>query len=587
MKAKMLTGALLGAALASLASAPAHAQTRIQTYKLHTGDQAGRLRDERNPRGNRQEGTGAEQTALAYLPNAAGGPRILLVSQGSYTDIEANQPLARTQLLCASFSIDRNMGPVLQKMTYVTQNQGTDNRNANNPTLTSVLGGTAAVAEYGWQPNNDTQTYVKVLGPNCEQLTDQVRVMAETNDDCKANDEGQMATLADAPDATRLASGIECNGNGTDDGWMYVLNVTKAADGTVTAKREFKLDIEANVDIWRPDIAAVGADRVLITGAAGNTRPANRGARAYYINVAPDVPQNQRVVWRKYIAESQPNDRIYAMNPIIEAVPTTDGQNNQFVVAWVQANLKGRRGKEKGKTRVEAQMVSVDDTGLHTLSTPTFDVTSKADSSHPGLIATPWGPNGDPRVLLLQGSIVGSYTGTGRASVLKFDKSAQAVSMESEFVYADSEDTGWISNIYGPNPNTQGRNFLRAISFDNPNYGLAGAWASDVKTFVAIPNHERAMRTDGTPEDKLSWNLVFVPAVVPAADNPDPNPNPDPGTGSGSGSGSDTGSGSGSASDPGMSFGGCAATGSAADLGTVLFLGLALAGATRRRRGSK
>ena len=80
------------------------------------------------------------------------------------------------------------------------------------------------------------------------------------------------------------------------------------------------------------------------------------------------------------------------------------------------------------------------------------------------------------------------------------------------------------SNIYGNNPNTQGRNFVNARQVANPGYQIDGGYMSDVKTFLAIPATTRRLRDEPEPgtdlrinEDKLALELVLVPAVIDPA----------------------------------------------------------------------
>src|SRR4051812_39969790 len=78
-------------------------------------------------------------------------------------------------------------------------------------------------------------------------------------------------------------------------------------------------------------------------------------------------------------------------------------------------------------------------------------------------------------------------------------------------------DSGYLSNLWGRNPRTQGRNFLRCIGdVANPNYGKSGAWMSHVKTFFVAPSNGSDPRSaDGAV--KLGLNLTFASGEVDAA----------------------------------------------------------------------
>jgi uncharacterized protein (TIGR03382 family) len=110
---------------------------------------------------------------------------------------------------------------------------------------------------------------------------------------------------------------------------------------------------------------------------------------------------------------------------------------------------------------------------------------------------------------------------------------------------------------------------------DNPGYGIEGGFQPTVKQFVFAANAPRRLRIDGTPEDKLAFDMVLIPAVIPGEDpgpspdpdpEPDPEPEPDPVDPDGSGA----------------QVGGCSA-GGGAGAGSLLLLGFAAAFIRRRR----
>ena len=79
-------------------------------------------------------------------------------------------------------------------------------------------------------------------------------------------------------------------------------------------------------------------------------------------------------------------------------------------------------------------------------------------------------------------------------------------------------DSGYIANIYGQNPNTQGRDFLRCIGdVPNPGHGLPNGYQSNVESFFVAPH---AGRIPGEPKNALF--LGFVPGKTDKPVVPEP-----------------------------------------------------------------
>lgn len=536
---KMLVGAV---AATVAAAAPAQAKQGIVTVLVHDGDNAGPTAPEDQPRtNNNQLGVGAEQTVSAYLPNAAGGPTVMLLSMGSYTDLPGGPPAHRIQALCTTYKLDAMLGPVKAQQAYVTDNDGNRRRNSHRITVTPIFNGTAALIEYGYAPGNQTQVYQKVIGADCSVISEQKKILAKTNDNCAARDYNNNVVLADSPTETRVAGAAECNGNGLDDSYAYGTIIKKDAAGAITIDKYFEITTENEIERHRPSISATSTpDRMLLCGAVGDTQPPNRGARCMLIDTATNTPDDQRILWRTYLQKKQGD--IYAVEPLVAPVTDAAGKvTDTFYVMWIEADLTDRNGKEKGKTRAKASVIRVSDAGMDVLVPPTYSVTTQADAAHPGLCSTSWGTSGASRGVVLQGSIVGSTSGVGRASIIAYDDVARTLKVEEEFVYADSADAAWASKFNGQNPNNQGRNYLNCLgSVPNPGYGVTGGFMADTQEILFIPSEGRYLRADGSVEDKLGLRLNVVPAWVPPANTPPTPPPPPADTGNGGNGGNGT-----------------------------------------------
>jgi MYXO-CTERM domain-containing protein len=167
-------------------------------------------------------------------------------------------------------------------------------------------------------------------------------------------------------------------------------------------------------------------------------------------------------------------------------------------------------------------------------------------------------------------------------------------------------DGGYLSNMLGRNPATQGRNHHNCMG-DVPNigYGVAGGFMPKVKSFFLMPWNGRVNIADGKtpvptvtaidgrvlPEDRNALFLSLVSAVRDA-DAPAPPAAQPPGAQGGTPGSSDPGSagtpgtaGSDTPGTQGHFVGGCSVgdgNGSAGALGLMLVLAM-VALATRRR----
>jgi MYXO-CTERM domain-containing protein len=260
---------------------------------------------------------------------------------------------------------------------------------------------------------------------------------------------------------------------------------------------------------------------------------------------------------------------------------------SESYVSYQEGN--GLRRKGKGSHRQHTTTIQATPEGLNIMALPA-DTAPTLDVTHGFQCSTLWGEDGTATsaAFLMHGSINGSSNTVGTGLVRQWDGLTRAYTNDTMVTLGTAIDTGWLSNIYGENPNTQGRNFLHCLgNVANPGYGIDGGFMSDVKTFVAIPAATRRLDPlTGMNEDKLSLQLQLIPAVTapPAGQDPpddtnpddtnpdDTNPddtNPDP-------TNPDTDSSTGA-------LGGCNAGSSSTGTGSLALLGLALLFVRRRR----
>lgn len=561
-----------------LAAGSAFAQG-IYTLEVHNGDNAGRAyaNEDQRRNNNDQEGAGTEHVRCNLIKGAADGPRVMCMGTASYTDIPGSPVQDRIQGLCTSHRLDATLGLVQTGMRYVTSNFGDEYQNAHAPVVVPVFDGTAAAVYYNYDPDNNTELYGKILGPNCEELSGQTLLLAKQNDNVLGHASNPVVVF-DSPTETRLGSCGIGNGNGRDDMWCIGVRATKNAAGEVSLATYFDKSVEQEEERSRPVVVETNIpDTILECAAVGNNQPPDRGTRCSLVSTAPNTPNDQRVIWRKYIEERE--GQIYRTTPSVSPVLGPDGKvTSNYIVTYVEVDTRNRNGRSKGRTSLKTVPISISADNLTMLDTPKYDMVGAGDQAHQHSCSGQWGPNAEPTVFVMQGSVVGSVTGVGRTAMLSFDAVTKKAKLNDELVFADSYDTGWISQYYGNNPNTpQGRNHGFCMMVDNPGFGLATGFQPTVKQFLMVANTGRKLRSTGVAQDKLAFDLILVPAVVPTeASNPNPDPEPDPEPDPDPAPTPDP-------ETPGTQLGGCS-TGGSSSGGSLLLLGLGLAFTIRRRR---
>lgn len=594
-------GFVLLAASGMLAfNTPAQAQENPRNpviVKAVDGNDAGRTRignDGRERKGDSYQ-AGNEHASISAIDTPA-GKQVLMFATTSKETLNGEAVYRRVQLSCTAINL-KAAGPEVVVSKYMTRNNGNQYRQAHASTTLSV--GDVAIVNYNNRPNNpnNTQRYAMVVGPDCTEVMPQTLIQAKNNDDVCANAENYSQFIAQqTANSIEVVGACGGNGNGADDGWLMSHTYTKQADGSYTVQENWDVSIENNEERTRMTgfAGAEGSNMAYFCGSAGNSQPSDKGVRCYGINTDPNGEQGNnaqsRLVWRQYIARRE--GRVYQTQPKLAPDPLTP---NEATVTWTTIVKRNRRGKGQGTLNLARLKFSP--TGVDMLQTPINNqIFPGGDSTHRAMMSVPWGEAGAEQnaIMIISSATTGSPTTISKAQVLTYN------STDAQFLRGKIQSLGvavdnqWISNIYGNNPNTQGRNHLQATLVENPFYGVAGSFQSDVKTFAAMamtPRNLDENKPNGR-EDKLALELVMVPTVLGTgvkdpteADGPvalDPgnnNPDTDPGTNPGNSS-----SGNGSS---GTSLGGCSIGSSSTGFGgSLALLGLALFGAVRRRRRS-
>ena len=512
-------------AASCLLPATAAAGPSVKSFALHNGNNAGLLWNN-GPRNNDQRGAGMEHFGSHYLPGADGGPVVMSIGTASYTDIPGS-PIpqgTRLQALCTTWKVDETAGLVKGTSRYITANRGNEYQNAMVPGGTPIMGGKYLFVTYGYDRNGNTETYGKVIGPNCEEMSEQTLILAKNNDNVAGNADLTHTLLDDGPESARLGECVIGNGNGGDNMYCYGVSVTKT--GTqFTIRKDFDFVGEAEEERSRAYTAAVPEmpGYMFECAAVGDNQPPDRGLRCGLFNMNPGVPNNERVVWRKYLAERSGNT--YYTTPNLAAVKGADGKTS-FVVTYVKVVTNGRNNR--GETQFMQQLVRPAATGLEILTPAQTDLVPVGDKSHPTMCGGSWGEDESPAAFMITGTITDG--GSGALSILRADPVAgtmhNAGGKGNAITFSDRTGAGYIAQYYGNNPNTpQGRDHHNCVMLPNPGFQKANGFQPEVKAFLMVSNTGKK-----AGEDKSFSEVVLIPAVVPAAPNPvDPEPeNPDP-----------------------------------------------------------
>jgi hypothetical protein len=144
----------------------------------------------------------------------------------------------------------------------------------------------------------------------------------------------------------------------------------------------------------------------------------------------------------------------------------------------------------------------IDDIGLHQV--------------HASVCSGGYGPNNALHLAVFDASITGS--GLASAQWATFDVPTRALTKVGRplSLGAYNGDSGYLANLYGQNPNNQGRDFMRCIGdVPNPGFGIEGGNQPDVSTYFVFAYAGRVGE-----EEKNSLFVSFLPATVPVPVEP-------------------------------------------------------------------
>jgi MYXO-CTERM domain-containing protein len=477
------------------------------------------------------DGPGAEQATVVH--SLVDGKRYLttvwMSSQLEGSGVprgDGNNGTAPYQCKCATYEVDPLLGPQqVVAPTFVTQNTG--NRPCNHPHMAINPTTNQILLAYGTNDPNqgNVSPYVQGLdvmcntlpistferGPNGANVTQRDRATNRLRIDDPnqgANDGAPWVALVNGSTGLFQVGYLENNNR------SRTVGVTL---GAASLTRHFDTVVIDQAERGRPSVARVSDTRTIVCSSDGLGRPPVNGAACAMINAVDGTR-----IWKQRIAQAQPNatPAIYFNQPII-----VQGENGRFYVQVERTNGGGNRNdggarpadRNRGASHNMLYTLLPDDEGAHIQTDATVDGIG-VNQVHATACSGAYGPEGKWHIAVFDASITGS--GLASVALARFDIPTQRLVPLStnQILGGQLADGGYLANLYGQNPNNQGRDFMRCIGdVPNPGFGVEGGYMPTVRSFFVLPY---AGRVD--PEPKNSLFLSLLPAVEPP---PAPIPN--------------------------------------------------------------
>lgn len=439
-----------------------------------------------------------------------------------------------------------------EQITFVDVNH----RPFNHPRL--ATDGEDLVLIYGTDMMDDEQTatYVDVLDPTTCQLLTETPTLVSANPD---NDCGAADIVNNAP-GLYTAGYLDAGGGGKST--AIGLRVDKTG-GDYNIEVTYRTVMHTPGNIGRPSIAAMGKNRSVFCSALGQQRPPDYGVMCSVVD-----NNTGEKVYSEYIAESDKPNRIFYNQPQVKSLG-----DNRYVVMALRSNGDGRKTNDKGTNVVELFVIEAGETGFTRLAHG--DEMDISWQTHASICTGAYGVDGDSHI-----AVVGApSTGAGQPTMqlIKYEDNKLLIDKKNEYITASYGDSGHLANIYGANPNNQGRDFMFCQG-DVPNPGFdqgADAFMPEVKTLFLMP-----VAGKKPDQNKNAQFLSLIPGqstVELSGSDEAPDVEEDPGEEGPDDPGTQT-------SDNEQADGCSFSAGSTGNAGMAALLGLGLLGLVNRRR---
>jgi hypothetical protein len=557
-------------------------------------------------RATRNLGVGNEHAIVQMLGNVA-----VVLYSSSNVDAATRGPSA---IKCSSVQLNANGPPTILADQIQLTSSNSDRLGhpavACDPTAGKCL---VAYGANNVNGNGNTQTYATVVDQNCKDLAGGMANHVVLNADPNNNEAAPFTVF----DGKKFVFGYYSNGRAE---YGELVTIQDAGNGQFLPQQLTDPQRLTPSNIGRPSIVALSDTRALFAAPRGNERPSEGGNEVRMLNTDVNAIVNNNgtrsmpTLWTKILVTAKPDPNniggvdglpgplggngIYPGQPILAL-----GQSGEVYLSSVISNGAGRNRNKKGSSTHQLLVFAPTDTGPNVI---TSQVGLASESSHATLCSGLSGTTDAP--VHTAAIYTAPITGFGASSMALIQHAAGTLSPTVTMaVSSDNADSGYLSNMLGRNPATQGRDHLRCLGdVPNPSYGVQNGFMPKVKSFFLTPWAGRvamdpatAPKVNGLPEDRNALYLTLVAAVhdkdqpIPAPASPgtpgDPGAGPtDPGATGTPGTPGTPGT-AGTPGTPGHYTGGCAvAFGAQPAGGTALLLvllgALALAVTSRRKR---
>ena len=461
-------GALASIAMTSLWASSAFAIPSVVMQQA-TGQNAGPQEENGGPGHEQSTVTYVERDGKVYIVNIYMSSK---VDEGYW------------QCKCSSVELSPDAAPVTVADQVQLTNNSNGDRPCNHPKAASD--GTNVIWTYGTDEDSaNTRTYVSAVDHMCNPIADTIRISQNDNNNDGAPD---IAFNGDG----RFTAGYLSTGE-NDTSYAVGIEVVDLGGGQLDINKTWHKAVVTPSNIGRPTIVAQDSEYSLFCAAKGNNRPPEDGVQCARLDATTGD-----VLYKQIIAASQPGEKIYMNQPTLVAL-----DNGYFALHVLESSGEGKTNNKKGSNISHDYILSP---GAESFVVNAHEVALGNYPTHSATCSGAYGSEGKVHFA----SFGAAVTGNSQPLAQFFSYNNSAITDDPEHNtwtvgwYADS---GKLANLYGANPNNQGRDFLRCIGdVPNPSFGQPNGFLPSVKTFFVMPH---AGRIPG--EEKNSQWLSLVP----------------------------------------------------------------------------
>lgn len=427
----------------------------------------------------------------------------------------------------STFTIDAIQGPTMGVQDLLLTNNDGD-RPCNHPILKDVddsVAPNAFIFGYGSTDvnNNNVDLFAELRSTTGEKISNRV-ILSNPN----GSNDGAGDCSAVAGEPNKIMCCYNQNGETTECSGFRI----EASNGDYPYQlvKDFeRREVLAPTNIDRDKLVpGPRPGTVVNTIAYGDQRPPEYGAVALVIDYDAadqgndgDQEEYRTMSWVMQ-SDTDSRPRMYANSPEVTLGPVVDGTQYYYIMN-TSTDGNGKNGNDKGQSNAYMHVGYFDANDQLVIESTLSG--AGAWLTHSGLCAGNFGADGSLSAAVVSASITG--TGPGSIKPYSFDPATKSLLAGPNIVTTSlGVDSGHLANIYGNNPNNQGRDFTNCIGgIPNPGFGVEGGYQPGVANFFF--STVGGMMDDDLNGKNAGW-YSFVPGHTPGCELPsDPDlPNP-------------------------------------------------------------